>query len=191
MAEFRSYCVFSVAFASALQHATLAAKRQVLDLGCGGGCWSLLLAGPRLHVTVVVGGAEAYMQVLRAVYALDARAHVTVLQSDDVGSPEGFLSVLKRAAAVQDAAFMGFEMVVMLDVLTALPPVIVGELCAALLPYVHTRSKALVSVLAMPASEADSATNWWVCTPLSCADVNCRVTWCKISNGHIEQVRAG
>jgi 2-polyprenyl-3-methyl-5-hydroxy-6-metoxy-1,4-benzoquinol methylase len=160
MAKFRSYSVFSAAFASALQHVTLASKRQVLDLGCGGGCWSLLLAGPRLHVTVVVAGADAYMQVLRVVYALDARAHVTVLQSDDAGSPESFLSVLKRAAAMQDAAFMGFEMVVMLDVLTVLPPVLVGDLCSALLPYMHTRSKALVSVLAMPASEAESATNW-------------------------------
>jgi hypothetical protein len=160
MAKVRSYSVFSLAFASALQHATLASMRYVLDLGCGGGCWSLLLAGPRLHVTVVVGGAEAYMQALRVVYAMDARAHVTVLQSSDATSAGAFLSALRNAPAAQDVAFMGFEMVVMLDVLTRLPPVLVEELSTALLPYMHTRSKVLVSVLGMPAAEKDSATNW-------------------------------
>ena len=160
MAKFRSYSVFSRAFASSLQHATLASKRYVLDLGCGGGCWSLLLAGPRLHVTVIVSGTEAHMQALRAVYAMDARAHITVLQSSDVTSAGTFLSVLRDAPVSQDAEFMGFEMVVMLDVLTRLPPVLVEELSTALLPLMHTRSKVLVSVLGMYAAGEDSATNW-------------------------------
>jgi hypothetical protein len=160
MAKFRSHSVFSLAYASGLQHATVAAKRHVLDIGCGGGCWSLLLAGPRLHVTVVVSGVDAYMQALRAVYALEARAHVTVLQSEDAASPDSFLSVLSGAPAVQDAEFMGFEMLVMLDLLTQLPPVLVHELCTSLLPHMHTRSKALVSVMGLPAEVEDSATNW-------------------------------
>ena len=160
-----SRSVFALSYAAALQHATLAAPRHVLDLGCGGACWSMLLAGPRLHVTVVVRGDEAHLQALRVVYALDSRAHITVLQGIDTGSAAGFLSALDGLAVMKDGGFMGFEMVVMLDLLTRLPMALVQELSVALRPYLHTRSKALVSVLGASAAASDPAAEWCLIPP--------------------------
>jgi SAM-dependent methyltransferase len=156
----RSNSVFALAYSSALHHATIAAKRHVLDIGCGGGGWSLLLAGPTLHVTVVVSSTELHVLVLRMVYALNVRDHVTVIQSRNMDSADEFLSVLGDAAALRDAEFMGFEMVVMLDLLSRLPPVLVEELSAALRPYMHTRSKALISAHGIHAAVGLSATEW-------------------------------
>jgi len=178
-----SSSVFALAFAATLQHATLAASRQVLDLGCGGGCWSLMLAGPRLHVTVIVSGIDAHMQALRMVYALDARAHVTLLQSKELGSAADFLSVLDGSASLQNEGFMGFEMVVMLDVLTRLPAVLVRELSAALRPYMHTRSKALVSVLGVSAAAANSAVEW--CEPIQFDHIPLFNTWVRAGTSPI------
>ena len=120
----------------------------------------MFLAGPALHVTVIVSGAETHVLVLRVVYALNVRDHVTVMQSSDVDSADRFLSVLGGAAALKDADFMGFEMVVMLDLLSRLPPDLVKDLSAALRPYMHTRSKALVSVPGISAALDPSATEW-------------------------------
>jgi hypothetical protein len=113
-----------------------------------------------LHVTVIVSGIETQMLALRIVYALNLRAHVTVVDSGNTDSARTFLSVLDRTAAVQDPSFMGFEMVVALDLLTKLPAALVEELSAALAPYMHARSKALVSVLGLSASAEDAAAEW-------------------------------
>jgi hypothetical protein len=152
--------VFALAFSSVLHHQGLAANRHILDIGCGGGCWSLLLAGPALHVTFVVSGAETRTLVLRMAYALNVQDHVTVMQSSDLDSAESFIFVLDGAAALKDADFMGFEMVVMLDLLSRLPPDLVGDLSTALRPYMHTRSKALVSVPGIATALGHSATEW-------------------------------
>jgi hypothetical protein len=152
--------VFALAFSSVLHHQGLAANRHILDIGCGGGCWSLLLAGPALHVTFVVSGAETRTLVLRMAYALNVQDHVTVMQSSDLDSAESFIFVLDGAAALKDADFMGFEMVVMLDLLSRLPPDLVKDLSAALRPYMHTRSKALVSVPGIETASGHSATEW-------------------------------
>ena len=160
MARAFSHSVFSHAFAAALQHATLASKRQVLDIGCGGACWSLLLAGPRLHVTTVVSSFEARRQALRVVRALDVLEHATVLQCGDLQSAGSFLSVLGDSAAVKESGFMGFEMVIMLEVLTRLPPALADELSASLRPYMHTRSKALLSVFGVSAAAVDPSSEW-------------------------------
>jgi hypothetical protein len=153
--------VFALAFSSALHHQGLAANRHILDIGCGGGCWSLLLAGPTLHVTFVVSGAETRVLVLRMAYALNVQNHVTVMQSSNLVSAENFIFVLNGAAALKDADFMGFEMVVMLDLLSRLPPDLLGDLSTALRPYMHTRSKALVSVPGIATALGHSATEWF------------------------------
>jgi hypothetical protein len=161
MARASTHSVFAHSFAAALQHATIASMRQVLDLGCGCGCWSLLLAGPRLHVTVVVSSAEARKQALRIARALAASSYVTVLQCSDVETAESFLSVLGDSAAVRQPGFMGFEMVFMLELLTQLPPVLIDRLSAALQPYMHSRSKALLTVLGVSAVATHATSEWY------------------------------
>jgi hypothetical protein len=160
MARVYSHSVFAHSFAAALQHATVASMRQVLDLGCGCGCWSLMLAGPRLHVTVVVSSAEAREQALRVARALAASAYVTVLQCNGVETAEMFLSVLDDSEAVRDPAFLGFEMVIMLDLFAQLPPVLMDRLSAALQPYMHSRSKALLTVLGSSAAAGHVSSEW-------------------------------
>ena len=189
MANSLSDGVFALALSSALSHATLASKRHVLDLGCGGACWSLLLAGPRLHVTVVVSSAAAHVLALRMVYALNAREHVTVVQSSDVSSASSFLSVLGSTVALQDEGFMGFEMVVILDLLSRLPAALVDDLSAALRPYMHTRCKALVSVQGMPAASEHSATEWCVCSRLHLALASCLCLDTLLA--HVQPLRVG
>lgn len=160
MARASSHSVFAHSFAAALQHATIASMRQVLDLGCGCGCWSLLLAGPRLHVTVVVSSAEARVQALRVARALAASAYVTVLRCSGVETAAMFLSVLDHSAAVREPGFLGFEMVIMLDLLAQLPPVLMQNLSAALQPYMHSRSKALLTVLGLSAAARHATSEW-------------------------------
>ena len=161
MARASTHSVFAHSFADALQHATIASMRQVLDLGCGCGCWSLLLAGPRLHVTVVVSSAEAREQALRVARALAASAYVTVLQCSGVETAEAFLSVLDDSAAVREPGFMGFEMVFMLDLLAQMPPVLIDRLSAVLQPYMHSRSKALLTVLGISAAATHATSEWY------------------------------
>jgi hypothetical protein len=152
--------VFALTFSSALHFQGHAAKRHILDIGGGGGGWSLLLAGPAVHVTVVVSGAETRVLLQRMATALKLQDHVAVMQSSEVDSAERFLFVLDGAAALKDADFMGFEIVVMLDMLSRLPPDLVKDLSAALRPYMHTRSKALVSVAGAATALGDFATEW-------------------------------
>jgi hypothetical protein len=160
LAKMLSGSVFALAFSSALHHQGLAAKRHILDIGGGGGGWSLLLAGPALHVTVIVSGAETRVLLQRMATALNVQDHVTVMQSSELESAERFLFVLDGAAALKEADFMGFEMVVVLDLLSRLPPDLLKDLSAALRPYMHTRSKALVSVAGVAAALGDYATEW-------------------------------
>jgi hypothetical protein len=152
--------VFAQTFAASLQHETIPSKRQVLDINCGCGCWSLMLAGPTLHVTVIVNGHEARLQALRIAQALDVSAHVTVLQCSDTASAQTFLSVLGGSAAVQEAGFLGFEMVFILDLLKQLPASLLREFSVALRPYMHTRSKAFVTAMGISAA-AESAFEWY------------------------------
>jgi hypothetical protein len=153
--------VFALTFSSALHHEVHGAKRHILDIGGGGGGWSLLLAGPALHVTVVVSGDGTRVLLQRMATALNVQDHVTVMQSSELDSVERFLFVLKSATTLKDADFMGFEIVVVLDILSRLPPDLVKDLSAALRPYMHTRSKALVSVAGVAAALGDYATEWW------------------------------
>ena len=152
--------VFALTFSSALHHEGHAAKRHILDIGGGGGGWSLLLAGPALHVTVVVSGAGTRVLLQRMATALNVQDHVTVMQSSELDSAERFLFVLEGATALKDADFMGFEIVVMLDMLSRLPPDLVKDLSVALRPYMHTRSKAFVSVAGVASALGNYATEW-------------------------------
>jgi hypothetical protein len=84
-----------------------------------------------------------------------------VLQCSGVETAESFLSVLGDSAAVREPGFMGFEMVFMLELLTQLPPVLIDRLSAALQPYMHSRSKALLTVLGVSAVATHATSEWY------------------------------
>ena len=56
---------------------------------------------------------------------------------------------------------MGFEMVFMLDLLAQMPPVLIDRLSAVLQPYMHSRSKALLTVLGISAAATHATSEWY------------------------------
>lgn len=112
------------------------------------GCWSLLLAGPSLHVTVLVFDqklAKAAIDMVKTrgnhefVNIVFAEKNASVTRASDLLLPLTLHSPMNRMNV------FGFEFLVLLDMLQTLSLAAVQDLTFALQPFMHTRSKALVS----------------------------------------------
>ena len=161
--------------------------RHVLDIGCGSGCWSLLLAGPALHVTVLVFDRDLSQAALELVKKRGIQEFTRVILIEGNASARAnpsaseLLLPLMKSSPVNGADFYGFEFLVLLDVLQRLSFSAVQELTSALSPLMHTRSKALVSAFGI-AALAQRRVEWYEPDRLEAAmaPLHAAVSWCGV-----------
>jgi glycosyltransferase involved in cell wall biosynthesis/SAM-dependent methyltransferase len=158
--------------------------RHILDIGCGSGCWSLLLAGPSLHVTVLVFDQTLAKAAIEMVKKRGNQEFVHIVLADAGASTLGateLLLPLTTTSPLNRVDFFGFEFLVLLDVLQSLSFSAVQDLSSAIKPFMHARSKALVSVWGIAEIKKRSG-EWYEPDKLEAAmsDMHASVLWCGI-----------
>jgi hypothetical protein len=166
-------------------------SRHILDVGCGGGCWSLLLAGPALHVTVLVFDRALAQVALEMVKhrGIEDFTHVLLSEADVSASATELLLPLMTSSPLNRIDFHGFEFLVLLNVLRWLSFSAAQELTSALQPLMHTRSKSLVSVSGISAL-AHPGVEWYEPDRLEAAmsPLHATVLWCGVVS-HLPEIK--
>jgi hypothetical protein len=166
--------------------------RHVLDIGCGGGCWSLLLAGPFVHVTVLIFDQTLARAAINMsnVMGIQDFVHIILTQAtSSTFSASELLLPLMSTSPMKRSDFFGFEFLVLLDVMQSLSFSAVQDLTSALQPFMHTRSKALVSVLGI-AESSNRQGEWYEPDKLEAAmsALQASVLWCGVVS-HAPEVK--
>jgi hypothetical protein len=176
---------FSRAYAALLSpFRLLRGPRHVLDIGCGSGCWSLLLAGPSLHVTVLVFDQNVARAAIEMVQNRGIQEFTRILLRGVNSSTTSATEILQPVMATSTLKmddFYGFEFLVLLDVLHVLSFSAVQDLTSALKPLLHTRSKALVSAIGISATSHRRG-EWYEPDRLEAAmsPLHASVLWCGV-----------